>query len=457
MRARGERCRFSGRTGFAVWFFLAILFATAAAGSIQQELAEFEARLQSGDPETRRDAARELGRMETEDALRLLSAAADDANPRVRAEIFEALLKARHPGAVPGLLRFLESERAEDRGKAIRGLVDIHAVEARPGPGLRAMNWLLRRSDDFVLDPLRPVTPDGVAGLTGRLQDSEESIRRLAAESLGFLRAESAVEALAAAALDPDRGVAEAAIFALGEVGYIAPEAAGTELVRLLEDARLSVPAIEALGAMGFESAGPRLLELYDEDTGGDRGKAALWALSRMGYEGAMGTFIAELTSGERDRRESAAAGLGRIGNREMVDGLIRDFLREEDRRVQLAYCFALVLLGETPFVDRLVTELSDQRHGDQARDYALELGEPLVDEFIRYLDDPDRGVRLRLVELLERIGSASALPALQAREADPDPEVAGRIRSAIRRLREMEEAETEPSDASPRLSRGGS
>ena len=114
---------------------------------------------------------------------------------------------------------------------------------------------------------------------------------------------------------------------------------------------------------------------------------------------------------------------------------MIRDFLREEDRRVQLAFCFALVRLGQPAFVDRLILSLTDSRLGDVAWQYALELGREFLPELLRYLEDPDRRVRLELISLLERLGDPEAIPALRVTSEGPDSEVADRARLAVRRL----------------------
>ncbi len=420
----------------------AVLLLPALANA--QSIDELLVRIESPDADIRREAARDLGRNGSDAAVEALNGAAADEDVQVRDEVLAALVAVRRPVAAPGVLLFLGSDVKADRERAVASLVDMHGIEEPPGRGARAMNWLLRRDDDFVLDPLRPVSPSVVGGLMGRLQDPERDVRLAAAEGLGLLRAAAAVPALTAAAGDAEERVARAAIAALGEVGHVAPETAGPALVGLLDGSPHPVDVVESLGMMAFESAGRTLLAAYDGDADGELGEAALWALSRIGYSGALATFIAELTGSDAGRRESAAAGLGRIGDRDMADGMVRDFLREDDRRVQLAYCFALTLLGETPFVDRVVLDLTDRTLGDQARDYALELGEPAVPQFVRYLGDPDKDMRLRLIELLERIGSAAAIPGLEGREQDPEADVVDRARLAIRRLRQLEEAGVE-------------
>ena len=192
---------------------------------------------------------------------------------------------------------------------------------------------------------------------------------------------------------------------------------------------------------MAFPPATPALVAVYDGDPDSDLARDALEGLARIGAAEARGTFYHELSSREARRREYAAGGLGRLEDPALVDGLIRDFLREEDSRVQLAFCFALVRLGQTPFVDRVVLSLSDRRLREPARQYGLELAADHLDEFLRYLDDPDREIRLELIALLERLGSPAAIPRLQELGEDPDSEVADRARAAARVLARRNEA----------------
>lgn len=412
-----------------------VLFAApAVAAAPQPSVEELAARLESDDPRARQNAARELGEDGSPAAITALFAAARDPDQRVRRTVLDALVSRRRPDTAPGLSIFLEDEEAEHRREAIRGLVEMHSRDPRAGRGARAMNWLLRREAEFVLDPLRPVEPAVEAALAGRLADEEVGIRRLAAEALGALRATTAAGVLAGAAgADPDDEVRRESVRALGR---LATEEAGEMLLGSLGDPVVRREVVRALGRMAHGPAGPSLLAVYDEDPGSDAGRDALEALARMGHPGARGTFYHELGSGDARRRELAAEGLGRLDDPSLADGLIRDFLREGDRRVQLAFCFALVRLGQTAFVDRVVLSLGDGRLAEVARQYALELGSALLPEFVAYLEDPDPEIRLELIALLERIGDPEAIPALTIASEDPDGEVAQRARVAVRRLR---------------------
>lgn len=418
---------------------LALLAGVATFAPAQSSVEELAARLESSDARTRRDAARALGEDGSVDAVAALLPAARDADRDVRRAVLEALAAVRRPDAAAGLIVLLEDEVPAHRRGAIGGLVDIHSREPPAGRRARAVDWLLRREQEFALDPLRPVEPGIVDALAARLGDEDTENRRLAAEALGALRANAAAAALAgAAAGDADGQVRRKAVESLGAIGT---GEAGESLLSMVEDAELQRHVVRALGRMAFPPATPALIAVYDGDPGSDLARDALEGLARIGAAEARGTFYHELSSREARRREYAAEGLGRLNDPTLVDGLIRDFLREEDSRVQLAFCFALVRLGQTPFVDRVVLSLSDRRLRETARQYGLELAADHLDEFLGYLDDPDREVRLELIGLLERLGSPAAIPKLQEIGEDADSEIADRARAAARVLARRSEA----------------
>ena len=423
----------------AIGVALTLLAAGATLAPAQSNVEELAARLESSDARTRRDAARALGEEGSIEAVAALLPAARDADRDVRRAVLEALAAVRRPDAAAGLIVLLGDEVAAHRRGAIGGLVDIHRRAPPAGRRERAVDWLLRREQEFALDPLRPVEPGIVDALAGRLDDEDTENRRLAAEALGALRATTGAASLGnAAAGDPDGEVRRKAVESLGAIGT---EEAGNSLLSLVEDPELQRHVVRALGRMAFPPATPALVAVYDSDPDSDLARDALEGLARIGAAEARGTFYHELSSREARRREYAAEGLGRLEDPTLVDGLIRDFLREEDARVQLAFCFALVRLGQAPFVDRVVLSLSDRRLRDTARQYGLELAADHLDEFLRYLDDPDREIRLELIALLERLGSPAAIPKLQTLGEDPDSEVADRARAAARVLVRRNEA----------------
>ena len=417
---------------------LGLAVAAPTAGPAQSRVEELAARLESSDARVRRDAARDLGEDGSVDAVAALNEAAQDIDRGVRRAVLDSLLSVRRPDTARGLILLLEDERREHRRDAIGGLVDMHSRGAPAGRRERAVNWLLRREQEFALDPLRPVEPRITEALRGRLADEAAENRRLAAEALGALRAASEAAALAAAASgDADNAVRREAVRALGSIGT---EEAGQRLLELVDDPELREHAVRALGRFAYRPAVAALIAVYDADPGSDVARDALEALARIGAEEARGTFYHELGSDDSRRREFAAEGLGRLDDRTLADGLIRDFLREEDSRVQLAFCFALVRLGHPAFVDRIVLSLSDGRLRETARQYALELARDHLGELLGYLEDPDREIRLELVSLLEQLGDPRAIPALQDLGETSDVGLADRARAAARVLQRRED-----------------
>lgn len=413
----------------AVW----LLFVPTASAFVQSSVEELAGALESADARTRRAAAEGLGEDGSGAAIAALTRAVHDEDRNVRRAVLDSLLSVRRPDAIDGLIAILEDEREDHRRDALGGLVDIYNREAPAGRRERAMDWLLRREQAFVLDPLRLVEPRVLEALAGKLQDEDEDIRELGAEALGALRAASQVGALAGAAReDPEDDVRREAVRALGAVGT---DEAGERLLTLLDDAKLRAEVLRALGRFAYAPATTALIGVYDSDPGSDEARFALEALARIGAPEARGTFYHELGSEDSRRREFAAEGIGRIGDPALLGDMIRDFLREEDRRVQLAFCFALVRLGQPAFVDRIVLSLSDSRLREVALQYALELGREHLHELLGYLEDPDRRVRLELISLLEQLGNAEAVPKLREAAEDEDSEVADRARLAVGRL----------------------
>ena len=263
----------------ALW----ILFGAATPGLTQSSVEELAVRLESADVGIRRDAARELGEDGSAEAIAALAGAVSDADREVRRVVLDALLAVRRPDALQGLIAFLGDEREDHRRDALGGLVDIYNREAPPGRRERAMDWLLRREQDFVLDPLRPVEPRVFEALAGSLQDEEAGIRELAAEALGALRAAPQVGPLgAAAADDPEDDVRREAVRALGAIGT---DDAGARLLAMVNDEELREEVVRALGRFAYRPAAAALIQAYDADPESDEARYALEALARIGAD----------------------------------------------------------------------------------------------------------------------------------------------------------------------------
>jgi HEAT repeat protein len=240
---------------------------------------------------------------------------------------------------------------------------------------------------------------------------------------------------LGAALYDPEKKVRLQAIEALGKIGS---NEAGEALRGALRDGSddITAAAVDALGDMRYLQAAPELVSIYDANVNklGDR---ALTALALMGAPEARGVFYYQMTSSNAERRRWAAEGLGRLDDKSLIPGLMKDFLREPDPSVQLAYCFSLSRLGQVEFIDRIALSLGNKKLRDQAHDYAVELGSPLLDELVSYLSDPVADVRKEMALVLMEIGDERAIPYLEPLLSDPNAEVADWANRAIARLQQ--------------------
>jgi HEAT repeat protein len=261
-----------------------------------------------------------------------------------------------------------------------------------------------------------------------------------------MLKAEEAVDSLVNALPDMSMDVRGEVVTALGRIGG---EAAGEALTRALNDSsnRTRTLAMEALGRMRYRPAARTLLAIYEAEQGKTMGDRALAALAHIGAPEARGVFLINMTNSKPERRRYAVEGLGRLEDRALTRGLIKDFLREPDPQVQLAYCFSIALLEHPEFVDRLALSLTDLELREQASGYLVELGSPFLTELVPYLSDPVAGVRKGMIQVLMDIGDPAAIPYLEPMLADSEPEVADRANRAIARLQRVRlSASTEPS-----------
>jgi HEAT repeat protein len=408
-----------------------MLPATAAAqASFQDELAN----LRSPNAKTRVKAADALGKSQRREAIPPLIEAMRDPEVKVRKEVVQALRSFQDVETVDGLIIGLSDEDKSIRDHGIEGLLEIYVSPEKRGPILGVFK-VARKPED--LDPLTPPELKVVRALEARLRDDEPSLRKKAAYTLGMLRAEEAVPSLVGALPDMELDVRNEVVAALGRIGT---DEAGQTLIRALNDSsdRIRTSAMQALGRMQYKPAAPALLSIYEVEQGKSMGDLALSALAQMGAPEARGVFYQNMTNQKAQRRQYAVEGLGRLGDQALTSGLIKDFLREPDASVQLAYCFSIAFLEHREFIDRLALSLSKIELRDQATDYLVELGSPFLTDLVEYLSDPVAEVRRGMVHVLMLIGDPAAIPYLEPLLADSDPKVADRANRAIARLQRV-------------------
>ena len=193
--------------------------------------------------------------------------------------------------------------------------------------------------------------------------------------------------------------------------------------------------ALTALGVLRVPEAGPALRELYEQNRRKEWGLKVLEALSRIADPRQADLFVQLVQDPDPERKRLAVEGLGRISDSSRLPAFKKDYQRERNDDVRLAYAFAITLMGDRAFLDSLVLSLPS-RVGDRCRGYILEAGRPILPDLYPYLSDSDAGVRAAVCDIVGALGDPDAIPRLQPLVSDPNASVADRANRAIERLR---------------------
>jgi HEAT repeat protein len=425
----------SGRRTTFVLALLAGLFAAAVAAP-EDTFEDLVANLKSPTARTRQSAAASLGKSRRREAVAPLSALVRDPEPRVRLEVVNALRELRDVSAIPALVTSLQDGDPKVREEALASIVEIYSERDRSGPIDRFLQTFSDEYDRASVPPYTAVDPAVFRGLAGVLRDEQKGIRAEAAYAIGILDGRSAARDIVAALQDPEPDVRLAAATALGKIGAMED---GKALIPLLADESAGVrrQAMQAIGVLRVRDAGPALREMFEQNRRRELGTRVLAALSRIGDPAQGDLFRELLSSGDPEQRRLAIEGLGRVADRSMLDAFKKDYQREKNPDVRLAYNFALVLLGDRAFLDSIALALgAGGAEAQRARGYVLELGTGVAPDIYPYLNDPSAEVRGAVCDVLAQLGDTGAVPKLTPVLSDPNTKVADRANRAIEKLR---------------------
>jgi HEAT repeat protein len=199
------------------------------------------------------------------------------------------------------------------------------------------------------------------------------------------------------------------------------------------EDTRIA--AIRAVGTVREPRAVQALTEQFSFYGRGDIGRAALWAIARIGSPESIPLLTSLTTDRDAEIRALAFEGLGRAGDATAMAAFESLYASERSRPGQLAIAFALQKNGR-PFLGQLLVGLMDERLAARTRDYLLELGPSLVPALQGYLHDANAEVREQVAEVIGVMGNESAVRELDSLRADPNQAVALAAERAIQRIR---------------------
>jgi HEAT repeat protein len=416
---------------------LALLVSEVAQGAARASFEDLVANLKSPSAKTRLEAATALGKSRRREAVAPLAALVRDPEWRVRLEVVRALRELRDLSAVPAVVTAMSDGDLKVREEAIGSLVEIYAERDRMTPVGRFLDLFSDESDRSSVGPYVAVDPAAYQALGKALRDEDTNIREYAALAVGILDGRTLVPQLVAALKDPEPGVRGAAATALGKVGTAAD---GKSLIPLLADESTEVRrrVLQALGVLRVKEAGPALRQMYEANRRKELGLKVLSALSRIADPGQADLFRELVQDPDPETKRLAVEGLGRISDPAMLPAFKKDYQRERNEELRLAYSFALTLLGDRAFLDSLVLCLPSRTLGSRCRGYVLEMGTDIVRELYPYLNDPDADVRGALADILAAVGNPDAVPRLAPLVNDPSRDVADRANRAIERLRRI-------------------
>jgi HEAT repeat protein len=354
------------------------------------------------DPETtvRRNAAHALEYVKDIRALDPLLHALADADTRVRKSVERALGSLGQP-AIIALHQMTASAVPEERKRAETTLVSLHAqlpidllirlLQSEQVKSRRYAVWRLYAYHDARAIP----------ALITALHDVDEGIQKTAASAL-------------AAFDDP------ASLQALLEYFLIIPEHGWQSGIEFTRYDGLD-PAIRAFQRTQDAGIYSRLMK--DAQAGPIKRRArALYALSVF-HQTREETLIAALKDRHAFLRQAAAYGLRERKEVSAVEPLIAAFA-DRDAEVRCAILGALDAIGDMRAASVFIRALNDNDEGVRAASYySYMIMQPAaVPELTKALRRQDAEIQFRVIDSLERVGDARAVPALlQALKGERD------------------------------------
>jgi HEAT repeat protein len=417
-----------------------LLLGGPAWGSSGPTFEELLANLKSPNAKTRRKAAEELGKSRRREAVMPLAALVRDPEPKVRLEVVRALRDLRDQDAVPAMVTSLGDGDPTVRLEAVAGLVEMYADIERQTPVGRFLDIFSDEYESALISPLVQVDPAVHEGLGNVLMDEDEQIRREAAKGLGVLDGRSEMDRLRVALDDPAASVRAAAVTAVGKIGSAED---GEALIPLLADDSSDVRnrVLHALGQLQVQAAGSALRRMYESSRHPETRLRILSCLSRVKDPDQADLFRELVQAPNSETHRLAVEGLGRIAGEEMLPAFKKDFQREGNDELRLAYAFSLTYMGDKAFVDTIVLSLPSRTLGRRCEEYLLEMGDEILSELYAYLYDPDADIRAAICEILRQIGDPEAIHHLTPLIHDSSSRVSDQANRAVEYLKRVRAA----------------
>jgi HEAT repeat protein len=193
--------------------------------------------------------------------------------------------------------------------------------------------------------------------------------------------------------------------------------------------------AAEALGRIREERAVQALIDLTAYYGENELAAETLLALARIAHPSALELFRQRLSSSSAPSRRAAAEGLGRLGDRESLPALQSMAASDRSAGVRLAASFAVGRLAD-PQAHVIAGALASPETRQQAYEYLVEIGAPAIAGIRSALSvaTAHRAVA-DLLHVLGFIGTDDALALLRSYGQDPNEDVRRAASNAIARI----------------------
>lgn len=439
-----------------------LLVAALAAGAAKPALAQDDylspaerdavVKLQSAKPDVRRDAVEKLGKLKSRGAAaELAQVLANDPDPKVRREAALSLGRIGDRARIPDMISRLEDADPKVRQGVVEGLLSLYVdLEGDKGfftrvrSGFAKMIPFWDEHSTVTVEPYDTVDPAVTAALAKVARsDADRETRVAAVRSLGALRANDQIDALA----DAMAADAEIRHEVLDAFVLIGDTEAARYAIPFFEspDASLAAHAMLTAGRLKSGRAVIPLLDVYNSDKkdglvdrikapfSPERQKAALQALAYIGDPRAEEAFFANLNDKDEERRRAAYEGIGRENDARFLPLLQRNALIERNDEVRLAQSFALYKMGQPGVFALIVNALQGGSHREQAAEYVLEAAKP--EDLMPYLRVRDRNAQKVIIAALGRVGTQQTADDLKPLVRGSSPDVALAADRAIRRI----------------------
>ncbi len=422
----------------ALWALVAALVVSVTQAPVlaASSFDDLVANLKSPNAKTRVEAATALGRTRRAEAVTPLAAAIrSEPEAKVRLEVVRALRELRDLNGVPALVASMSDVEATVREEALGAIVEIYSDRERQGLVQKFLQTFSDDTDQPTISPFVTVDPAVYHALAQTLRDDNKAIREESAYAIGILDGRVVVNELVQSLQDVEPAVRAAAVTSIGRVGG---PAEGEQLIPLLQDENAAVRArvLQAVGALRVQKAGPELRTMFEANRRKENATKILEALSKVQDPAQADVFREVVRDIDPEKRRLAIEGLARVSDASMLAAFKKDYQRERNEDLRLAYSFALVRLGDRDFLDSIVLGLTSPTSGRRCRGYLLEIGPSILPELYPYLNDQDANIRAELCDIIGRMGDSGSITWLEPLVKDPSPKVADRANRAIERLK---------------------